>query len=165
MACAFGQWKLHFDGLVPPATQTPAMIQETHIACFHSHVELCPVVEITLYYARQPRRIQVARVKCLPYPVLLGQDAPGFKEVLVQFVLVEDDTAIPTLELVTPLLPADSGLSDPQPARQQAPWLKNLLNDPAQLGEAQNMDSTLEAFRCMTAVSDRPVIDKRREGK
>lgn len=31
------------------------VVRVTHIACFHGHVECCPVVKIPLYYLGQPR--------------------------------------------------------------------------------------------------------------
>lgn len=50
--------------LLPPHL---LVVRDTRIACFHGHVERCPVVVISLYYLGQPHQLQVARIKRLPY--------------------------------------------------------------------------------------------------
>lgn len=93
------------------------VVRVTCIACFHGHVECCPVEEIPLYYLGQPRRLQVARVRCLPYLVLLERDAPAFKEALASFAPPEEDLAAPTLVPVPAAAgPSNAGMGNRTPA-------------------------------------------------
>lgn len=62
------------------------IVKEARIACFHRHIEICPVVKIALYLGHH-QEVQLACVEWLPYLVLLGHYATRFQEALKRFSL------------------------------------------------------------------------------
>lgn len=106
-------------------TQLP-VIRVVNIACFHGHSEACPVVELTLYYGGQPRCLQVARVQQLPYPVLLGRDAPAFHQGDVNVCPARNRSGSPS-----PQQPRSVPTGDP--LEEVSPTLIRIQQDPAHL--------------------------------
>lgn len=64
------------SALLPPLP----VLHVTSVACFHGHVEHCPVVMVPLHYRGERHKVAVAQGQCLPYVMLLGWNAPGFAE-------------------------------------------------------------------------------------
>ena len=142
------------EGLVPktlPVQRTAA------IACFHGHVSKCPVVDAQMEWGGKSLRISLAKVKSLPYALLLGRDAPGFADML-RYAQAHG------LEEAGPLV--EDG-EEPGPSalpREGAPDSPEWTTD-AEFLRAQAEDDSLEKLRHSVVVSEGRVHDERRKDR
>lgn len=58
-----------------------------HISCLHHHTQKMPIVRTRLQYAGRNYELNMVRVEDLPWPLLLGWDAPNFTALLTQAAL------------------------------------------------------------------------------
>lgn len=65
------------------------MLGWARISCLHHHTQQMPIVQVQLHYADRLHDLNLVRSDDLPWPLLLGQDAPDFALVLQQ-ATVED---------------------------------------------------------------------------
>lgn len=71
--------------LVPEQQPT---LRWTSVAGLNRQVRQWPVIHLMLEYAGQQHALEILKVEDLPFPILLGRDAPGFND-LVQGAIHE----------------------------------------------------------------------------
>lgn len=133
----------------------------TSVACLHRHTQRLPVVRVTLQYHSQAQDVDLVQTEELPYPLLLGRDAPNFQELVLQ-VLHQQGEATLIAEEEDPV-EGPSGEATRTDLTLDAPTTR-LVSDP-QFRRAQAEDLTLEDLRANTAVEEGQVTDPRRAAR
>ncbi|KAL8172730.1 UNVERIFIED_CONTAM: hypothetical protein K2H54_014765 [Gekko kuhli] len=148
---------LNHNGITPEAHRqwfhsiTLSILCTTTIACYHGHIKHSPVVMVPLRYLGQVHDVLVAKVENLPYPLLLGRDAPLFAELMwqvratqVKVVAVEIEEGAARDE--EPAAGCAGDAKDDEPDRrlarrwQQNPAFPGLGKAAANLGGKQKQD-------------------------
>lgn len=125
------------------------------ITCFHGHAEQCPVVQAQFHYHSQLHVLEVACMPHLPYPALLGRDAPEFAEMLQRATaLAHGWAALVNAEPQAGPSDREEPGADVDDLAAHTDWETN----PA-FREAQDSDPTLEKVRSQVAKREEREVD------
>lgn len=137
----------------------------TSVVCLHRHTRRLPMVAVRLRYAGVVHEVEVVKMEDLPFPLLLGRDAPAFHRLLVRALQGDPMLVLPVEEEDPGEGPLGAGAAEDEDGTEGDPPYDPapppVFPADATFQREQDQESSLRWLRDEVAVEDGQVSNPR----